>query len=115
MDMTRDIVDRLAVFCGQPVGLKRIALNMDQVEQYSPPPNPAKITDSRAAGYIAEHGGESWELDALEPTVLDGLIETEIKAHRDAAAWKKSEKKEAEEKEQLVKVAEQWDSIAENL
>ena len=54
----------------------RLALNMDQIDQYQPPPNPAKVTDSRAEGYIAEFGTESWELDALEPTVLAALIQT---------------------------------------
>lgn len=77
IDMTRDNRDRLAMLRGASE-VRRLALNMDQIEQYNPPPNPAKTTDSRAAEYIAEHGGESWELDALEPSVLADLIETEI-------------------------------------
>lgn len=52
----------------------RIALNYDQIEQYDPPPNPAKMTDSRVRDYIATYGYDSWELDALEPQVLDRLI-----------------------------------------
>jgi hypothetical protein len=52
----------------------RLALNMDQIERYNPPPNPAKLTDSRANGYIARYGSSSWELDALEPTVLARLV-----------------------------------------
>ena len=35
------------------------------------PPNPAKLTDSRCEGYMAEHGDESWELDALEAKFID--------------------------------------------
>src|ERR1039457_2019772 len=58
------------------VQVHRSALNMDQVQQYNPPPNPAKITDSRATAYIKEFGGESWELDALDPDVLTDLIRT---------------------------------------
>lgn len=58
--------------------LDRIALNMDQIRQYNPPPNPAKITDSRAVGYIETHGRQSWELDALPPQVLNALIEAHI-------------------------------------
>lgn len=57
---------------------ERIALNRDQIDQYQPPPNPAKITDSRAADYIREHGRQSWELDALPPQVLNTLIEDHI-------------------------------------
>ena len=41
IDMTRDIRDRLELF-GATVLVQRCALNADQVEQYGPPPNPAK-------------------------------------------------------------------------
>ncbi len=85
VDMTRDIVDRMATF-GVDLGVRRLALNMNQVEQYSPPPNPAKITDSRAAGYIDRFGNQSWELDALEPRVLRSLIDEHVRKYRDPDA-----------------------------
>lgn len=91
IDMTRDIDDRLYLFTsyhGWPTPeIHRIALNYDQVEQYDPPPNPAKLTDSRAAGYIAKHGYESWELDALSPTVIDELIRDQVEQFRDVDQW----------------------------
>ncbi len=76
MDMTRDIRDRLEMFCGwgAPRVVERIALNMEQIRSYDPPPNPTKTTDSRAGDYMARYGGDSWELDALEPSVLTSLI-----------------------------------------
>lgn len=58
--------------------VNRIALNMNQVRQYNPPPNFAKITDSRAGDYIARYGSSSWELDALDPDTLNGLITAAI-------------------------------------
>lgn len=63
--------------------VQRIALNMDQVRQYNPPPNPAKVTDSRFASYQAVYGDQSWELDALQPAVLDALIAGHIEASMD--------------------------------
>ncbi len=42
IDMTRDIFDRLALFAGE-MQVDRLALNWNQVEQYNPPPNPAKF------------------------------------------------------------------------
>lgn len=77
-DMSRDITDRLEMFTRGALRFERLALNMDQIRQYDPPPNPAKITDSRATAYIAEFGHESWELDALEPRVLEGLVREAI-------------------------------------
>lgn len=61
------------------VVFKRVALNMDQIEQYNPPPFEAKVTSSRYENYRSQHGEEAWELDALEPRVLQRLISTSIK------------------------------------
>lgn len=96
IDMTRDIKERLLMYAERPISVKRIALNMDQIEQYGPPPNPAKTTDSRYQSYIDEYGFESWELDALEPAVLSALIEKEVLALRDEQAWTKALKKQGE-------------------
>jgi len=113
-DMSRDIRDRLELFMGGTEFL-RIALNMDQVEQYSPPPNPAKITDSRAQGYIAEFGYESWELDALEPSVITGLIRSQILTLRDDKKWKAKVKQEEEGRRLLKSTSERWDEVEELL
>jgi len=80
IDMTRDIQARLEMF-DSSVQVERIALNMDQIEQYQPPPNPAKTTDSRYAEYRAEYGDDSWELDALDPHVLADLITEAVSEH----------------------------------
>lgn len=86
IDMTRDIDDRIKLFMGG-AKVNRIALNMDQVEKYQPPPNPAKLTDSRCEGYMRIHGDESWELDALDPKVIDSLIRKTVKKFMDKARW----------------------------
>lgn len=113
-DMTRDIIDRLKLFMGG-VELKRLALNMDQVQQYNPPPNPAKITDSRSTAYIAEFGGKSWELDALEPKVLVTLIRKNVNALKDKKIWTEDEDRLATEKKLLAKVSKYWWKISEQL
>jgi hypothetical protein len=77
-DMVRDISDRLLMF-GVEVDVRKIALTMDQIQHYNPPPNPTKLTDSRAPAYIAIHGNSSWEVDALPPEVLSSLITSELR------------------------------------
>ena len=68
LDMSRDIAARLQLLSRQmDIRVNRLALNIDQVEEYQPPPNPTKLEDSRAAGYVDLYGMESWELDALDP------------------------------------------------
>lgn len=78
VDMTRDIGERLTKFARQDVEVRRIALNMDQIQQYKPPPNPAKTTDSRFRTYAEQYGDESWELDALDPDDLVTLIQDNL-------------------------------------
>ncbi len=102
IDMTRDIQDRMSTF-GTYVDVVRIALNMDQVEAYDPPPSPAKITDSRAREYIETYGDDSWELDALEPATLEDLIESHITSRLGMGLY--NERIEQEERERSVLAA----------
>lgn len=95
-----------------PIEVRRIALNRDQVEQYDPPPNPAKLSDSRAEGYIVEHGDESWELDALPPDVLDALITEAIEDVLDDDAYSSIEATEAEQRKLLERAAIRWQDVA---
>lgn len=106
LDMTRDNTDRPELF-GADLEIRRLALNMDQIEEYNPPPNPAKLTDSRAKEYVEEYGNKSWELDALEPSVLNDLARDEIEGLIDGDAWVGSEEHEDEGKAQLRTIADQ--------
>lgn len=106
-DMTRDISERLELF-GAEVEVQRIALNWDQIEEYGPPPNPAKLSDSRAKSYIREYGKESWELDALEPCVLESLIHDEVDALTDIILLNQAKAKEGEDRRELSLVRDNW-------
>jgi hypothetical protein len=106
IDMTRDNKDRLSLFAGVPIQVVRLALNRDQIEQYGPPPNPAKVTDSRFEVYQREHGDESWELDALDPQVIHNLIENAILRLRDNTAWDAALLQEVNDKELISSIIE---------
>ena len=110
IDMTRDIRDRLAMF-GADVEVRRIALTHAQVLHYAPPPNPAKLTDSRAADYVAQYGYESWELDALEPDVMSNLIRDEVLDERDEDLWEAALDHERGQKAVLSQCAERWEEV----
>lgn len=110
IDMTRDITDRLALF-GADVQVKRIALTMDQIETYGPPPNPAKTTDARFAAYQAQYGNESWELDALDPATLTGVIRDNLRPYIDEDAWSAGAEEEEGERESLRVLVRNWPSV----
>ncbi len=109
MDMTRDVNDRLVQFAGIPqyedLKVRRIALNTDQVKQYAPPPNPAKLTDTRATKYIKQFGNKSWELDALSPEVISTLIRKHISGFIDEKRWAKSQAQEKKDLKVLNQIA----------
>ena len=114
-DMSRDIVDRLELFTRRELEFERLALNMNQVEKYQPPPNPAKITDSRATAYIAEFGGESWELDALEPSVLEALVRDSIERIVDSKKMLAASNKQTKHRETLALISECFEDVEEFL
>jgi hypothetical protein len=113
IDMTRDIEERLNLFSFYRTNLeiKRIALTMEQIEQQNPPPNPAKVTDSRYGGYASKYGTESWELDALEPRFLSDLIKGEIEQQRDIERWNELYDQQEVEREQIAEVVNRWEEL----
>jgi len=110
IDMTRDIQDRLQLF-GSTAVIHRIALVYDQIEQYSPPPNPAKTTDARYRSYANKYGDESWELDALEPRVIVDLIREAVQDRLDQDTWEEALERQQTGRDQLGKVSQRWDNV----
>lgn len=104
-DMVRDIQERLAMY-GCDLVVKKLALTMDQVREYDPPPNPAKMTDPRAGKYVDEHGATSWEVDALPPDVMDQIIRAELEGIIDRKAMNTVMAKEEADKVLLRKAVE---------
>lgn len=100
-DMVRDIRDRLTEFGVPNLTVEKIALTMAQIRRFNPPPNPAKLTDSRAQGYIEKYGNQSWELDALPPRELNRLVEQAIARNVDKAKMDAVIAKENVERERV--------------
>ena len=105
LDMIRDINDRLEEFGVNPE-VRHIGLTMGQIKKYNPPPNPAKITDPRAKGYITEHGNTSWEVDALNPKVLHQLVSDNVEEMIDMDLFNEKLNQESDDKEELRKFGE---------
>lgn len=108
IDMSTDNQSRLEMFSGGSIDFRRLALNMDQVEQYEPPPNPAKDTDSRFNNYYAEYGNDCWELDALSPTVIAAIVRKAIVSVIDENEFERSKKAERDNQVLLEKAAREW-------
>lgn len=105
IDISRDNQDRLTTFSNDRVELHRLALNMDQVEEFNPMPNPVKEADSRASGYIEKFGESCWELDALEPATIRKIIEKKIFKYLDRDQWDETLEREEEMREKIREIA----------
>jgi len=127
VESTRDVIDRMEEFVASvgefnetiqpdqaitnwaPVIVNRIALNMDQILELNPPPNPTKFTDSRAKEYVERFGYESWELDALDPATLNALIVGTIEEYLDEGKYGARMERENRERDRLGDLAENWE------
>lgn len=116
IDMTRDNSERLEMFASSwNIQIHRIALNMDQIEELKPPPNPAKETDSRFKSYRREFGETSWELDAIKPQTLNKLITDKVHEFIDWDEWNDVQDQEIAMENLLGKLSDQWGDIKQRL
>lgn len=118
MDMSRDLSERFTTFIRGSVGhgrmseqaFQRLALNMPQIEELQPPPNPAKQSDARFQQYAQEFGDDSWELDALPPDYLDKLVRDNCDANIDKKKWKERKEEIDDVRSRLQEVADSFDA-----
>lgn len=113
IDMVRDVTDRMNLFTDISsigINVEKIALTMEQIEEYKPPENPAKSTDSRFAQYYALYGASSWELDALKPKQLESTVTNCITNLIDFEMFDVVVQEEKEESALLQDVAARWDN-----
>lgn len=108
-DMVRDIEDRLRLLTRYQVDFTvlKVAITEEQIAQFNPPPNPAKMTDSRAAAYVQKFGTSSYEADALPPDVLATVVRDHIRGQIDFDAWNSMIEREDEDKRLLENASEQ--------
>lgn len=95
-----DIPNRLNEQFNTQVITKHIGITMSQIRQYNPPPNPAKISDPRSKWYIKNYGNTSYEVDALEPSELHTIINSQIESLMDMDLF--YEKIEEEKKDKSI-------------
>jgi hypothetical protein len=85
--------------------VRHIGLTKEQIEEFDLPENPTKMTDSRADGYVAQHGRKCWEVDAIDLVELRRILQTAIEETIDMKQFNKvhkREKKEVKELQQIV-------------
>ena len=104
----QSLVERLQNFDGSvlPINFKRVALTINQINQYNLPQDPCKQSDPNYGRFVKEYGDNVVELDALPPNVLKNLVESYITNLIDEKKLAQVQKVEKAEKMQLEEWAE---------
>lgn len=99
LDIYRFIKDMCDRF-GLKINFERIGITKEQIRKYNIPPMFAKSSDSRYNKFVAQHGTDVVELDALDPNVLKELIRRSILKHfnKDILEDVKQEEQEGRDK-----------------
>ena len=107
-DLERDLRAKLTRWCRRPFEWRRLGVNHEDFEAFDLIPLNPKKTDSRYRRFVAEHGSQCAELDALPATELRRRVEEEITAHIDLAQWQRLQEVERLEKETVAALASAW-------
>jgi hypothetical protein len=115
VDMSRDITDRISEMLGKQAAgfeLRRLGLNMSQIRALDLPPDPAKLSDGRAAAYMEKYNTRfSWELDALEPETVYELIDDFVEGIIDPDIWKARKELEQTNKDVMLGISDNWHEV----
>jgi len=102
-DIPRDIERRIHDYGAEWVDVRRIALVPIQIDKYNLPPAPAKQTDARTPAFVERYGNAVVELDALEPPVLQDIIDDAIRSCIDIQLWNDTAREIEREREEVKK------------
>lgn len=95
------------------IEVKMIALTKDQIDEHEPPPNYAKESDARYNWYEFTTGlDECWELDALDPGIIDSLIRSEYAAIVDQDKFDARLADEQTNRDVLFDTIDNWPNVA---
>lgn len=106
IDMSRDLQERLELFTRGSVNIDfmRLGLNIDQVRELNPPPNPAKTNDARYEQYRREFGDECWEMDAVTPDYWARLIKETVEPYINQEQWDATKNRIERRRAELVRI-----------
>jgi len=94
---------------GVDIYFQKIAVTPEQIQQYNLPLRPTK-----ASTHSRHFDGGSVELDAIEPRILQQLVEECITSHIDTKEWFNLREVEKAERESLEQIYEIWGRIHNN-
>jgi hypothetical protein len=106
-DIGRDVAEQVRDF-GCRFRFKRIAIEPADIKKFNLPPDFAKTTDSRTKQFLEKYDDKCVELEALTVEELRRRVDSEVKALIEPEAWKKAERIQEAELEQIKRFMSKW-------
>lgn len=115
-DIERDLTERLNAYGATNFKVTRVALTKEQIVQFNLPPRPEDVAtleklkrDPRTKTYGMDYAAE---LDAIEPSTLQTIIQKAIESTIDNEKWNQTietiQKERQQLKEKLTKLKIEW-------
>jgi hypothetical protein len=101
-DLERDAREKLGRYCGRPFSWARLGVNPEDLAAFNLIPLKPKKSDSRYRRFVAEHGSQCAELDALPPTELRRRVREAIESHIPQGEWERLKEQERFERESFI-------------
>jgi hypothetical protein len=104
LTISSTIKDELQAF-GVDQDFRRMAVNVEQIEEYGLPTRPGKVTDNQHRAFVEQYGDECVDLDAfdvVDRTLLPRLVERAIRDVIDWETWGEEAYTEEMERAQLA-------------
>ncbi|MGY4283635.1 hypothetical protein ACVWXO_002855 [Bradyrhizobium sp. LM2.7] len=106
-----DLPARFEKYDGDHINLARIALAVEQLEGLPSFPAADKRNDPRYKWFVANHGSQCWELDAMDPNDLRDCVEQAIIGLIEPVAWQRCEVVNKAELDSLRSILAKWPSL----
>jgi hypothetical protein len=105
VDITRAVEKGIREFAPDAeIYFRRVAVTPEQIRHFGLLTRPTKRTDSRSKNF----GGESVEVDAIEPATLRRMVRDCIEQHIDEDVLERMQLAEASERESMQIIADAW-------
>jgi len=103
------MLDSMKITLEEEMGIKNViydpvAINLKQIEKYKLPGQMLKKKDSRYKNFVANYGDRGVELDALKPSIIQGLVAERIEKYLDLDDIVEQKKVEERELELIKKL-----------
>jgi hypothetical protein len=109
LSIYHSLVERLRNYdyAGEYITFERIALTLEQIEEYNLPSDPGKSSDPNYKRFVSEYGDNVVELDSLPPNVLRNVVKDYIQQHIDDDALLQTQEIELKEQARLQEFTDQ--------